>query len=256
MNNNTEPERDPLEPAPEPQQEQPTISMRLIQGKSIVTWVLLTVTVVVYLLQLISQYRYGVDWPLMYGAKYTPYIKMGEYWRLVTPIFLHSSVMHILCNMYALFTLGPSLEKYYGRLSFLRLYILTGIGGNVLSYILSPYSVSVGASSALFGLIGAQAMFLYKNRRVIRNYRSLMQNIVFVVVINIFFGLQGGIDNWAHLGGFVTGLLIGFFSGPQIGFLQEAQTGRVRIIDIVSTKQREIGYFLVFLLLCAAVFAF
>ena len=84
MNNNTEPERDPLEPAPEPQQEQPTISMRLIQGKSIVTWVLLAVTVVVYLLQVFSKYRYGVDWPLMYGAKYTPYITVSVFIMVVS----------------------------------------------------------------------------------------------------------------------------------------------------------------------------
>lgn len=255
MNSNNN-ERDPLETPPEAQQEQPKISIRLIEGKSIVTWVLLAVTVVIYGLQQFSEFRYGVDLPLMFGAKYTPYIKMGEYWRLVTPIFLHSSVMHILCNMYALFTLGPSLEKHYGKLSFLRLYLITGFGGNVLSYILSPYSISVGASSALFGLIGAQAMLLYKNRRIIRNYRAMMQNIVFVVVINLFIGMQGGIDNWAHLGGFVTGLLIGFTSGPQIGFLREVDTGRVKLIDTVPVKQREIGYALVFLLLCAAVFAF
>ncbi len=255
MNSNNN-ERDPLETPPEAQQEQPKISIRLIEGKSIVTWVLLAVTVVIYGLQQFSEFRYGVDLPLMFGAKYTPYIKMGEYWRLITPIFLHSSVMHILCNMYALFTLGPSLEKHYGKLSFLRLYLITGFGGNVLSYILSPYSISVGASSALFGLIGAQAMLLYKNRRIIRNYRAMMQNIVFVVVINLFIGMQGGIDNWAHLGGFVTGLLIGFTSGPQIGFLREVDTGRVKLIDTVPVKQREIGYALVFLLLCAAVFAF
>lgn len=255
MNSNNN-ERDPLETPPEAHQEQPKISIRLIEGKSIVTWVLLAVTVVIYGLQQFSEFRYGVDLPLMFGAKYTPYIKMGEYWRLVTPIFLHSSVMHILCNMYALFTLGPSLEKHYGKLSFLRLYLITGFGGNVLSYILSPYSISVGASSALFGLIGAQAMLLYKNRRIIRNYRAMMQNIIFVVVINLFIGMQGGIDNWAHLGGFVTGLLIGFISGPQIGFLREVDTGRVKLIDTVPVKQREIGYALVFLLLCAAVFAF
>ena len=255
MNSNNN-ERDPLETPPEALQEQPKISIRLIEGKSIVTWVLLTLTVIIYGLQQFSKFRYGVDLPLIYGMKYTPYIKMGDYWRLVTPIFLHSSVMHILCNMYALFTLGPSLEKHYGKLSFLRLYLLTGIGGNVLSYILSPYSSSVGASSALFGLIGAQAMLLYKNRHIIRNYQAMMQNIVFVVVINLFIGMQGGIDNWAHLGGFITGLLIGFISGPQIGFLREVETGRVKLIDTVPVKQREIGYALVFLLLCAAVFAF
>ena len=132
------------EPVPSENQRQ-TISFSLIQGKPIVTYMLIAITVMVYLLQGLSKWKYGRDYPMAYGAKISPYITYyHQYWRLIMPIFLHGSIMHILFNMYALFTLGPSLEHYYGHWNFLRFYMITGFGGNVLSHIAAPKTVSVG----------------------------------------------------------------------------------------------------------------
>ena len=199
--------------------EQQTISFQLVQGQPIVTYVLIGLTACVYLLQALSKWQYGVDWPMAFGAKISPYITYKhQYWRLITPIFLHGSITHILFNMYSLFTLGPALERYYGHWNFLRFYLVTGFTGNVVSHIASPSAISVGASTALFGLIAAQAMFLYKNRRILRNYKRSLQNIGFVIVVNLLLGMQGGIDNWGHLGGLLGGLLLAWLCGPEIGF--------------------------------------
>ena len=95
--------------------------------KPIVTWVLLAVTVLVYLAQVLTKNQWGYDIPLYLGAKYGPNIKeLHQWWRLITPIFLHGSITHLLFNMYALFVIGPELETVYGKLDFLLFYLITG----------------------------------------------------------------------------------------------------------------------------------
>ncbi len=239
------------------ERERQTISFRLIQGKPVVTYFLIGITACVYLLQALSKWQYGVDLPMMYGAKMSRLITYGhEYWRLITPIFLHGSLMHILFNMYSLYTLGPALEHYYGHRNFLRYYLITGFAGNVLSHIAAPRTISVGASTALFGLIAAQAMFLYKNRRILRNYKAALQNIGFVIVVNLLLGLRGGIDNWGHLGGLLGGLLLSWMCGPEIAFIYDERTQRPVMIDTVPRSRREISCLLVTLFLAAAAAAF
>ena len=220
--------------------EQQTISYRLIQGKPVVTYFLLAFTACVYLCQALTKWQFRVDLPMAYGAKISPYITYKhQYWRLITPIFIHGSITHILFNMYALFTLGPSLENYYGHWNFLRFYLITGFAGNVVSHIAAPTVVSVGASTALFGLIAAQAMFLYKNRRILRNYKSSLQNIGFVIVVNLLLG----------------GLLLAWLSGPEIGFVLDPKTGKPVMVDLVPRSRREISCLLVTLFFAAAAFA-
>jgi rhomboid protease GluP len=232
------------------------ISFRLIQGKPYATWALIGLTAAVYLSQAISKWQFGVDMPMAYGAKISSYITYyHQYWRLITPVFLHASITHILFNMYALFTIGPSLENYYGHWDFLRFYLICGFSGNVLSHVAAPQTVSVGASTALFGLIGAQAMFLYKNRRILRNYRNALRNIGFVLVVNLLLGLGGGIDNWGHLGGLIGGLLLSWMCGPEIAFIFDEKTQKPVMVDTVKRSRREISYALVTIFFAAFAFA-
>ncbi|MBR6090680.1 MAG: rhomboid family intramembrane serine protease [Anaerolineaceae bacterium] len=254
MNNNNPP--DETRPA-ENESEQPkqTVSFKMMEGKPIVTYMLIGITAAVYLAQAISKWQYGRDLPMLYGAKIGRYITYyHEYWRLVTPVFLHASITHILFNMYALFTIGPSLEKYYGSFDFLRFYLICGFTGNVLSYVVAPNTVSVGASTALFGLIGAQVMFLYKNRRMLRNYQMALRNIGFVLVVNLMLGLGGGIDNWGHMGGLIGGLLIAWLCGPELAFA--VKDGGFELVDMVPRSRREISYALVTAFFAALAFAF
>ena len=250
-----EPNETPENTAPEPK-ERPTISFRLVQGKPVVTYTLIGLTAVIYLMQAVSEWRWGVDYPMAFGAKISPYISYyHQYWRLITPVFLHGSILHIRFNMYALFTIGPSLEHYYGHWNFLRFYLISGFAGNVLSHAAAPKTVSVGASTALFGLIAAQALFLYKNRRILRNYKRALQNIGFVILINLALGLRGGIDNWGHLGGLLGGALLAWLCGPELGFAFNEADQKPVMYDTVPRSRREISYLLVTLFIAAAALA-
>jgi len=192
----------------------------------LVTYVLLGFTILVYIGQNLSQSMYGVDLLTVYGAKVNQAILAGQLWRLVTPIFLHGSIAHIGFNMYALFILGPGLERAYGRTRYLLLYFISGIAGNVVSFYFSPYA-SIGASTSLFGLVSAEAVFIYRNRQFVRQARSLLFQLGLIVVVNLFFGLAPGtnIDNWGHLGGLVGGLAFAWPGGPllSVGMMPTGQ---------------------------------
>jgi rhomboid protease GluP len=177
--------------------------------------------VVIYVLQLATEAFVGVDVPGALGLKVNNLIELGQVWRLITPVFLHSSVfpsglLHIGFNMYALYYLGATLERFYGRTRFLLLFLLGGFAGNVMSFIFSTYP-SLGASTAIFGLLAAEGVLVYHNREIFGNsaQRALTQ-VVMIAVINLFIGLTPGarIDNWGHIGGLIGGLLFAWFGGP------------------------------------------
>ncbi|HEY9077839.1 MAG TPA: rhomboid family intramembrane serine protease [Anaerolineaceae bacterium] len=199
------------------------VLVRLPERKPVIVYLILFGTILVYILQWWSEGLYGEDIPLLLGAKIPAAIAGGQYWRLFTPALLHVSVMHIAFNMYALFTIGRGLERFYGHLPFLILYGIGALGGNVLSYLLSD-SISVGASTAVFGLVAAQGVFIYQNRSLFgANARSMIGNILLIVVINLGIGLSGGIDNWGHLGGLVSGFAFAMAAGPVLEIQQDAQ---------------------------------
>jgi rhomboid protease GluP len=203
------------EPAPyEPRQPQ-MVRVGFPIVKPYVTYALLAVTILIYLGQMAGQYMLGVDLLAVYGAKYGPYIRAGEIWRLVTPVFLHGSIYHIGFNMYALFIFGRGLESRFGHMRFAALYFLAGFAGNVLSFVLTP-DASLGASTAIFGLITAEGIFLFQNRKLLgQQVNRAIGNIVMVAAVNLFLGMSPGIDNWGHIGGLLGGLLFAWFGGPR-----------------------------------------
>lgn len=174
----------------------------------------MAITIIIYLLQMGAQYLLNNDLPAMMGVKSNELIIAGQFWRLFTPMLLHASIIHIGLNMYALFIFGPGLERNYGHGRFLTLYLLAGFAGNVMSFIFSPAN-SLGASTAIFGLLGAEAVFLYQNRKIFgRSAQRALLNLVTIAVINLIIGLQPGIDNWGHIGGLLGGTLFAWFGGP------------------------------------------
>lgn len=181
----------------------------------VVTYSILGVTVLVFLTQLGIRLWLGFDLIAALGMKINAAIRAGEYWRLFTPMLLHASLMHIAFNMYALYVLGRDVERFYGHRRFLWLYLVSGFAGNVLSFLMSPHP-SVGASTALFGLISAEGVLLYHNRDVFGpRARAALNQVITLAAINLLIGLSPGIDNWGHLGGLVGGLLFAWFAGPQ-----------------------------------------
>jgi len=207
----TQPPQDEYTPPP-PQPR--TVPIVLPAATPRVTYTILGVTVAVYLLQLLTQFTVGYDVPVALGAKANDAIRAGQLWRFFTPMLLHGSILHIGFNMYALFIFGIGLERRYGHGRFLLLYLLSGFAGAVFSFLFSS-AYSIGASGAIFGLVSAEGIFLIQNRKLFGSrMRGALNNVIFVVAINLFLGLQPGIDNWGHMGGLMGGLIFAWFAGP------------------------------------------
>ena len=201
----------PIPPAPPPA---PVIAENLVSP--VVTYTLMVITIIVYILQAGTQQFLGYDIPALLGMKVNDLIIQGQLWRLLTPMFLHGSILHIGFNMYALVIIGSELERRFGHWRFLLLYFLGSFGGNVFSFLLSP-NASLGASTAIFGLLGAEMVFFYQNRKLFgAGARRALQNVITVAAINFLIGLSPGIDNWGHLGGLVAGLIFTWFGGPKL----------------------------------------
>jgi rhomboid protease GluP len=199
------------------------------------------ITVLIYLLQNISTFIFRADLPLYFGAKINSLILQGQIWRFITPILLHGSILHIAFNMYALYSIGPGLERRYGTKSFLALYLISGLWGNTLSFLFSQNN-SLGASTAIFGLIAAQGVYVYQNRHLLgRAARPLLMNIIMVIAINLMLGLSPSIDNWGHLGGLFGGLLYAWFAGPTYGIESTITLGNVIIKQPKNPRLVSIG---------------
>jgi rhomboid protease GluP len=183
-----------------------------------VTYVLLAITLAVYGMQWLSIWVFNNDIPAILGMKYTPAIVAGEWWRLITPIFLHSTsgLLHIASNMYFLFVVGRGLEQQIGHLRFFGLYLVAGLSGNVLSAILAPETPSLGASTSLYGIMIAEVLLIWVNREVFRGWKARLQNAAMVVAINLvitFVAVQ--IDAWGHIGGLLGGMLVFWLIAPR-----------------------------------------
>ena len=213
------------------------VSVRMPVQPVWVAYVFLGLILAVFIGQLASTQFLGDDIILNLGAKVNPLIAQGEYWRLFTAIFIHSGFLHIGFNAYALYILGRDVERFSGALRFTLIFLLAGLSGSVFSLIFNP-SPSVGASGAIFGLIGALAVFLYRHRQLFgERGRRNFQNVVIIALINLAFGLQGGIDNWAHLGGLIGGLLLGWVLGPRWAVSRDPLPGGQPVI----TDQQPMG---------------
>lgn len=151
----------------------------------------------------------------MWGVKDNLSIVNGQYWRLVTPIFLHAGLWHLGLNSYFLYIFGPQTERMFGTLRFTAIYLLSGIAGVIASFALMA-NRSLGASGALFGLVGAQLVYFYRNRSVRRDASRQLMNIAWMIGINLVIGFSPGtnIDNWGHIGGLIGGLVLAWFSTP------------------------------------------
>ena len=211
------------------------------------TYTLMGITIAVFLLQYGTQAFLGYDFPVALGAKINQAIVAGQYWRLITPVFLHGSLLHIGFNMYALYIFGRGLERSYGHGRFLLLYFLSGFGGNVFSMLFTD-APSLGASTAIFGLLGAQGVFIYQNKALFGNmtHRAL-KDIVSIAVINLVIGMSPGIDNWGHIGGLFAGVVFSWLSGPIFaldkGFPQAKLIDQRGAHDVLLAAAITFGFF-------------
>jgi rhomboid protease GluP len=190
---------------------QPRVRIAMPQTGPYVTYSIIGITILAYLIQISP---YGSHFVKAF-IKSNELIREGQLWRLLTPALLHGGFTHIVFNMYALLSFGQSLERHFGHGRFLLLYLLGAFAGNVMSFLMTNAN-SLGASTAIFALVGAEGVFLLKNRKLFAGqFRSAIGNIIFIVFINLFvIGSLPNIDNWGHIGGLVGGLMFSWFASP------------------------------------------
>ncbi|MCK4800547.1 MAG: rhomboid family intramembrane serine protease [Anaerolineales bacterium] len=211
--------------------------IKLPDRKPLVTYSLMGITIAFYLLQLLTQLLMGFDLPAAFGLKINESIVAGQVWRLITPMFLHGSILHLGFNMYALFILGRRVERFFGSFRYLGLYVIAGITGNVFSFFFTP-SPSLGSSTAIFGILGAEAVFIYQHRYLFGDQSKVaLRQIIQVAVINLLIGLSPSIDNWGHIGGLIGGSAFSWFAGPQ--FLVQGSPPLLYLED--ERKERTTG---------------
>ena len=174
----------------------------------IVTYAIILVCFIMFALcYIVGDGANDVSTLLMLGANNGIYTKGGDFYRLFTCIFLHAGIIHLACNMYSLYVIGPQVESFYGKLKYIFIFCFSGICGSILSLAFgNAADVSVGASGAIFGLLGSILYFGYHYRVFLGN--ALKSQIVPVILLNLMIGfLIPGIDNFAHVGGLVGGIL-------------------------------------------------
>ena len=211
------------EPAPPPVAPTP-VRLRLPLSRPWLAMALVVINVLIHILMslaarrgFVAAFLGGADMMTLvrFGAKVNALIVQGEVWRLFTAMFLHIGLLHLLFNQYALAIFGRELESVTGTLRFAVIYLLSGLAGSLLSFAFSP-NPSAGASGAIFGLIGAMTLFFWRNREILGPYaQQRMRNLLFLIFINIaLFGQARTIDNWAHIGGLLTGALVALVLVP------------------------------------------
>lgn len=180
--------------------------------KEPVTVALILINVLVFIAVELTGTSQNAWHVLDYGAAYTPYIvQNGEVYRLFTSMFLHFGIEHLVNNMLVLFVLGSRLEQVIGKLRFLFIYLAGGIAGNIFSLILElrnqDFSVSAGASGAVFAVMGAMIYVVIRNKGWLGDLS--MRQILVMAVFSLYFGFtSSGVDNAAHIGGMIAGFVL------------------------------------------------
>jgi len=165
-------------------------------------------------------------------AKRSELIMNGkELYRLFTPVFLHGSLSHLMLNSFSMNNIGPEMERSFGSGRFLATYIIGGIAGNMASAYYTP-NPSLGASGAVFALMGGYYAFLSRNEEIFgRSGQDMMGRIGSTIGMNVIFGMMSpSIDNWAHIGGAVGGVAMATAFGPKLSFMGLPSGGRI-IVD-------------------------
>ncbi len=214
----------PDNPPPEKDPQRQRVTLHIPVVTPIVSYTLIGINIMIFITAFYlipnEQLNQLYDW----GANnQQAVLQFGEYHRLLSAMFLHGSLAHIAFNMYALFVIGQTVERFFGHVRFLVVYFLGGLAGSLLSVILNgPQVFSVGASGAVFAIFGAEMVFIYKHRKLLGEMgRAQLRQLIVIAGINFLFGFATSfgsagvrIDNWGHVGGLIGGLAVAWMIGP------------------------------------------
>lgn len=219
----------------------PVRRLPLPLSKPYLTYVLLVVLVIIWLLMELAGGSQDPRVLVRFGANFGPLIvEQGQTWRLFTSMFLHIGLAHLFFNAYALFIFGIEMERLYGPDRFIVVYILSGLFGSLVSFASRGLDVfSAGASGAIFGIVGMNLAYFLRHRHTFGRFgRQRMMNTLVIIGINLVFGFTvPGIDNLAHIGGLVAGFAIGYGLVPHYKTVDE-YTLHPRVVDTVSILNR------------------
>ena len=175
-----------------------------------ITYGIIGINIFIYLLTAIASGNFfdiDINVLISFGAKENNLILRGEYYRFISCMFLHGGLIHVVLNMYALYNIGPLVEEVYGKIKYLIVYFVAGITSSIFSFLFSD-SVSIGASGAIFGLLGITLVFAVSEKEKIG--KEFYKNILMVIVTNLILGFSiPNIDNFGHLGGLIGGAIVG-----------------------------------------------
>jgi rhomboid protease GluP len=223
-------------PPPNEDQQRQMIRVQLPDRKPIVTISILIITAMVFIAQYLLQITTGYDILFLYLGKINDFIMQGQLWRLITPALVHGGIFHFILNMYALFVIGNRLERFYKPGRFLLLYVLSAFAGNVLSFVLSSVP-SLGASTAVFGVLAAEGVFIFQNRKLFGEARTrqAITNLAMILIINLGYGFLPGskIDNMGHIGGLLGGFFFAWKAGPVLKL-----EGNPPFFTVVDSRQK------------------
>ncbi len=186
--------------------------MKKTKGKAYCTIILAAMNVILFFYLTFQGMTEDGEFMLEHGAMYVPYmLEREEYYRLFTSMFMHFGFEHLINNMVMLLVIGWTLELELGRIRFLLIYFLSGFCGNICSAFwdisTQDFVVSAGASGAIFGIVGAMLYVALRNRGRIGDISG--RGLVFMTVFSLYFGLtSAGVDNFAHIGGLVSGFVM------------------------------------------------
>jgi len=189
------------------------ISSIKITSKSSVSIIIIALNILVFTIMVFAGLGFiSLDGQDLYawGANYRPAVISGQWWRLLTNIFLHGGLMHLIFNMYGLLFVSIFLEPILGRAKFIIAYFSCGLLASLASIWWHPATLSVGASGAIFGLYGVLTALLTTNKADASSKKGLLINNAIFIGINLIIGFTGGIDNAAHIGGLLTGFIVGY----------------------------------------------
>ena len=191
-------------------------NIKIKKDLPIITYILVGINVLVYLAELMSGASMDTEKLLNMGATYTPYIMEGQWWRLLTAMFLHRGFMHIAGNMFALFVIGPYIEAYFRKWKFTVIYFVSGLFGNLIFLIIEnmnvirtqDYVVGVGASGAVFGLAGAMVIF---SMDPLTKRAFPITRVIIALILMVAPGIgDPSINLIAHVSGLIAGFLTAY----------------------------------------------
>ncbi|EOA39109.1 hypothetical protein CARUB_v10011881mg [Capsella rubella] len=190
------------------------------------TNVLLAINVIMYIAQVASDGKV-----LTWGAKINSLIERGQLWRLATASVLHANPMHLLINCYSLNSIGPTVESLGGPKRFISVYLTSAIASSAMSYWFNK-APSVGASGAIFGLVGSVAVFVIRHKQMVGGGNEDLMQIAQVIALNMTMGLMSRrIDNWGHIGGLLGGTAMAWLLGPKWKYEYTTRDGRRVFMD-------------------------